>query len=270
MNTDLIIAEHFIRSDIRESVQIIERLEYDEIVDFISEVPLDLASKVLLQMNNYKAAKCLELLDIQVAVELIAKLDLMSIDLLLRHCDEAFRNALLDRTAPNIARKIRQRLQYTSNSVGNVMSLRVFSLQKDASIGEAIGLMKKERELIGSEIFVTDERARFEGIVTITDLILGESKDQISSILKLDIPKVFADDPIVTVRNSPAWSKYRTIPVIDRSEILIGSLHFSDVSRIDMMEDSELKKETIETGNAVGELYWIGLTGLLQSVSKSD
>ena len=176
MNTDQIITEHFIRTHIRDAVQIIEGLEYNDIVDLISALPLDLATSVLLQMNNYKAAKCLESLDLVIAVDLLANLELVSADLLLRHCDEGFRNKLLDSAPSNIASRIRQRLRYAVNSVGNFMKLTVFSLQKDASVGEAIGLMKEEKALINSEIFVTDEKTRFEGMVNMTDIVLAESQ----------------------------------------------------------------------------------------------
>jgi magnesium transporter len=270
MNTDQIITEHFINTNINEAVQIIEKLDYSDIVAFIHDIPLDLAAKVLLHMNNYKAAKCLELLNTDIVVELIGNIDLLSTELLLRQCDEVFRNTLLDKIDPNIAEKIRQKLQYAVNSVGACMKLKVFSLQKGVTVSEAIELMKKERDLIASEIFVTDEQSRIEGIVKVTDLVVAEGTDQISSILTKDIPKIFADEPIQTIINHPEWIKYRTLPVIENSEALIGSLHFEDVLERNLKKDSELTKQMVKTGSALGELYWIGLTGLLQSVGNSD
>lgn len=269
-DTDLIIAEHFINTNINEAVQIIEKLEYDDIADFMNEIPFDLATKIILKMNNYKSTKCLELLNIDFAVKLLENIDLLSTELLLRQCDEGFRNALLDKIVPNISKKIRQKLKYAANSVGACMKLNVFSLQKSLSINEATEFMKKERKLIASEIFVIDEQGRIEGIVKLAHLVLAEGTEQIHSILTTDIPKFFADEPIQTIIHHPAWIQYRTLPVIEHSGALIGALHFKDITKRNPAKDKELSKRMVQTGSALGELYWIGLAGLLQSIGNSD
>lgn len=269
-DTDLIIAEHFIHTDINEAVQVIEKLEYDDIADFILEIPLDLAIKVILHMTNYKVVKCLELLPLDFVVKLLGNIDLLSIELLLRQCDEEFRHTLLDNIAPNTAKKIRQKLKYEANSIGTYMKSKVFSLQKGLTANEAVELMKKERKLIASEIFVLDEKGRIEGIVKIAQLVLAEGTDPIASILTKEIPKCFANESIQTIVSHPAWGKYRALPVVEQSGALIGSLHFEDVSKANLKKDSERSNRVAKTGSALGELYWIGLTGLLQSVGKSE
>lgn len=270
MDTDQIIAEDFINSHTLEAIQAIEKLEYEDIADFIHKIPLDLTIKILLQMNNYKAAKCLELLNMNLAVEFIDSIDLLSAELLLRQCDKKFRNTLLDKVAPKKAAVIRKKLSYTENSVGAYMKPKVFSLQKSLTVIETKELMKKEKELIASEIFVTDETGKLEGIVQVAQLVLAEGKDQISSILTKDAPNFFVDQSIHDISDHPAWLTYRTLPVIQRSGALIGSLHFEDISKKNLKKDTGLNKQMVETASALGELYWIGLTGLLQSITNSD
>lgn len=269
-DSDLIIAEHFIKANINEAVQIIEKLEYDAIVEFIQNIPPELAVKVLTQMNNYKAAKCLELLQIDLAAQLIQKFDLSSAELVLAPCNEEFRTLILKRINPTIAGKIIQKFNYAPNSVGSCMKPKVFSLQKNLTILEATELMKKEKELIGSEVFVTDAQSKLKGIVKTSQMLLAEGSVLIADIMNTDTVTFFVDEPINEISDHPGWADYRTIPVTDLAESLVGSLHFEDVSKASLKKDSGLNKQVVETGNALGELYLIGLTGLLQSVGKTE
>lgn len=269
-NTDQIIAEHFIDTNINEAVQIIEKLDYDDIAQFIQEMPLDFGSKVILHMNNYKVAKCLELIEMDFAVKLIGSIDLLPAELILRQCDEGFRDELLNKMAPNIANKIRRRLRYGINSIGTCMKSKVFSLQKENTVSEAMELMKKEGELITSEIFVINEHKIIEGIVKIEQLVLANENDLIASILIKDIPDFFADDTIQTIIEHPAWITYRTLPVIGESKALIGSLRFEDLSKRNLKRVEDINRGGEETLKALGELYVVGLTGLLLSFGKTE
>ena len=270
MDTDKKIVAQFLNTHAPEAVFIIEKLEYEEIAALMSEISTDLAAKALSHMNSYKAAKTLELLDMRLAVAITEKIDILLLELILRQTEVKFQQELLEKISVERSGKIRQNLQYASHSVGAFMNTKVFSLQKDALIRDAEIHIRKEKALTTSDIYVTDEERKIAGILKLHDLMLAKAADKISDVMVIDIPTFLADDPIQPVINSIIWLDYKAVPVTDKSGLLIGSLQFEDIKKSKLKSDQEFNKQIIETGNALGELYRIGLTGLLQSAGKLD
>ena len=270
MDTDQIIIDKFIDTHPEEAVRIIEKLNYPEIAGFLIQSSSSLAAKVISVMNSYKASKSLEFLDVNFAVEILEKIDYLTLELLLRQCDPVFRKKLLEKMPSELSAKIRHKLKYPSSSVGSLMNMKVFSLPGNISVKEAEQLIRSENDLTSSVIFVTGRQGRLEGVINLHDLISAGEGVKISSILNKEIPSFFADDPIETLKNQKVWIGYKTIPVINRSGILVGSLQYEDMKKKNISIGKEFNKEIIETGNALGELYRIGLTGLLQSTGNIE
>jgi magnesium transporter len=270
MDTDQIIIEKFLQTHTLEAVRIIEKLDYVEISAFLNDIPPDLAAKVIAQMNSYRASKCLELLDIHFAVEVLKGIDFLELESLIRQSDEGFRNTALEKLPPELSGKIRQKLKYAANSIGSLMNLKVFYLKQDITVKGTKEIIKKEKSLTLSEIYVTDMKGRLTGLIKVHDLIRANGAEQISSIMIKEIPKFFADEPVQQVLNHLVWAEYKAIPVVDNTGMLIGSLHFEDIKKASLKTDQEFNKQIIETGTALGELYLIGLTALLQSTGKLE
>ena len=270
MNTDQVIIEKFIDLHPMEAARILERLEYVEVAEFLRQITADLAANVIAKMNSYKASKFLEKLEIKEIVAIMNKLDLLNTELLLRQFDVKFRNKLLDNMPSEVSAKIRQKLKFSSDSVGSLMNMKVFSLPVNISIKEAVQLIKAETELPSSMVFVIDKQGKLEGVVTYKDLFTASETLKISSILIKKVPVFFADDPVGSANSELVWLEFKTIPVVNRSGILIGMLQHEDIKKTGRFYGQEFNRQIIETGIALGELYRIGLTGLLQSTGKIE
>ena len=147
------------------------------------------------------------------------------------------------------------------------MNPLLVSFKNDLTVGEAIVVAKNEKERILSNIFVVDENGKSVGIIRFRDLLFAESSTLISLLMETKIPKFYADDSIESIKSHPGWHEFQSIPVIDRSETLIGTLDFRTIGEM-QLNQGEQNNSILETSNALGELYRIGLTGLLQSVGK--
>jgi Mg/Co/Ni transporter MgtE len=106
------------------------------------------------------------------------------------------------------------------------------------------------------------------GNLPLTELFFADQTKQLAAIMRTDTSRIFADAPIKSLHNHPAWYDYLAIPVIDRSGRLIGILAVENYQKSNAEPDEGLSKEVLETSSALGELYRIGLTGFLQSISK--
>lgn len=270
MNTEQTIAEHYLSQNIEDAAHTLDKLESKDVADFVGQISTELAVKVLMQMNTYKAAKSIEFLDAGYAARLFEQFDLTSAAILLRSCSEAFQREVMANISPKLAEKISQKIEYAHDTVGTLMKPTVFSIREDQTIRGTLEFIKSRKRPPSTEIFVTDEKRRLVGIVKIVDLVIAEGAEHIASIMIRKVPRCYGDDPIRLVLDHPMWAEYRSIPVIDWKEELVGALHFGDIISSGRKADSEKSRWVLETGSALGELYRIGISSLLQSSGTND
>ncbi|MEZ5081917.1 MAG: Na/Pi symporter [Bacteroidales bacterium] len=229
---------------------------------------VELSFHITSQMHSYNEAKCLELVDNELAVKILEKMDLHDVELILRQCNEIFSNNMLNGLPAKPAALLKEKLSHPVDTVGAFMTPILLRLRKEITIQEAISTNIREKANFSSQIFLVDEEGKLEGVVNIHDLLSHESTATLSSIMIVDFPKFFADTDIASVANHPGWYDFHDIPIIDSSERLIGALHFKSTRKDKQIMDEKGTNEIIVTSNALGELYRIGMTGFLQSVGK--
>jgi hypothetical protein len=61
---------------------------------------------------------------------------------------------------------------------------------------------------------------------------------------------------------------YHTLPVVDRAGVFLGTIRYSTVRRIESDNQAQrISPQAIAASTALGDLYRIGLTGLVRSSS---
>lgn len=265
MDTDDKILEAFIHNHGLEATQILEEFESEEIASLFREIPLDLSVRILEPMNAYKASRCLEKIDQTRAIELLEKVDLKTTELILRQVEEPLRNLLLENIASEISGPLRQKLTYPENTVGALMDSVIFTLRKSVQVGEALTLVKEQKRLASPYIFVVKPDKSLHGVVTLQDFFLADKDISISTLVNSSVPVLYDDFHIEMVLNHDGWLDYYALPVIDRSDVLVGSLRLEAVRRVSVKGEESLGKQAIKASAALGELYRIGLTGFLRS-----
>ena len=267
MNTDQIILEHFIKNHPQQAVIVLEEFKEEEIIAFLEAGPPDRTISIISSMSSYKAARHLEKLNIELVLTILEHLDFHLKRTILRQSGEGFRNQILDSMPPKKSAVLKQNLTYATGTTGFLMNPLLLSFTKGLTVKETIIIAKNEKENISSNIVIVDDQGKPEGIIRLSDLLFAESSMRLSDLMKTEFPKFYADESIESIKNHPGWHEHQTIPVIDRYETLIGTLDFRSIGE-SQPNKGEQNRNIIATSNAIGELYRIGLTGILQSVSK--
>lgn len=265
MDTDEKILEAFINNHSLEATQILEELEPEEVASLFQEIPVDLAARTLEPMSAYKASRCLERVDQTLALKLLEKVDLKTAELILRQVEEPLCNSLLNNVSEKISGPLRQKLKHPENTVGTLMDPMVFTLREDVTVEKALTLLKEHKRLVSPYVFVVKPDKTLYGVVNLQDLLLADKDTSISTLANTGVPKLYADIQFETVLNHDGWLDFYALPVIDRSDVLVGSLKLEAVRKVSVKGEKALTIQTIKASAALGELYRIGLTGLLQS-----
>jgi Mg/Co/Ni transporter MgtE len=267
MNTDFIVAKDFIDKHPFSAAQVLDRLNDEEIAEFFQELSIENSLTLLNLMNIDKSAKCFPLLPSQRTKELMESSDLSLAESLCRQFEESFRNSLLARLSPDLAAILRRKLEQVANTVG-VLMVTVIAVNKEMTVKTALEIIERNQESLEAYLYVVDSQGTFEGAVRLEELLFTDRNITLGGLMITTIPKFFPDTPIINVLDHPAWYEYRFIPVIDRSEKLLGTLPYRTTKDVTSKKNGQSTKDILATSTALGELYRIGITGFLQGVAK--
>lgn len=260
-----IIAGDFVRKYPLRAAQVLESLKGDEIAKCIMDLPMEFVVPMLNLMNLHKVVESFPFLNQEIIKNLMEDDRFALSEPVMRQLGESFRATILDSLSPSFSTVLRKKLEQPPHSVGALMVPTILPIYKETGIKEAQELVKKNRHMPISYLFVIDMEGKFEGVVKLHELFLSDGSLGISSVMDNKIQRFSPDMPVSSIIDHPVWYEYRIIPIVDNSQKLIGILPFEKVNPGSSSNHGNYMRNALETGNALGELYRIGLTGFLQS-----
>lgn len=267
MNPNQLILDNFIDKHPFSAAQALERLREEDVAAFIEELPFEKSLKLLELMNTDRAAKCLVLLSPKLTRTLIEESNISFAESICRQLDKPFLENLLPHISPQKVAAIKQKLKQIPNTVG-VLMVPALVVNKEMTVHDAVEIVKRNKENLESDLFIVDLHGSFEGAVKLKELLLADRTMTLEELMIAEVPRFLPETPIKNVMDHTAWYEYRYVPVIDRSNKLLGTLPHRMIKEVTYKASRESTKEILETGSALGELYLLGLTGLLQSFGK--
>ena len=267
MNTDQILLSNFIERRPQQAVKALETLDTHHLSALINELPPELNLRIFNLVDAYKLTKCLPLLDSDLVVKIMDLVPIRLAEKILRQVDENLRSDLLEKISTVRSSFLKERLQYAVFSIGAVMNLSFLIIRSKSKVKEAIELVKRERDAEQAELYINDDTGKLVGVIGLHKLLFEEESSPLSSIMEEIVYKFSVDLPYESVINHPAWYDHSTVPVVDHSDTLIGTLSYGPLRNKIITGDRKLSNDLMETSHALGELYRIGLSGFLRSVT---
>lgn len=268
MNTDKLILENFFENHINEAAKTLSSLTIDEIISVIKNLSDEKTYKLFSKIERYKACKILELLDTETSASIIENIPPQIAVIVLRLLEldklKEILSALPDKQAVQFAAMF----LYDEFSVGAVMDPKVFTLTDDKIVKDALEDLKRYDGKIHAQIFVVARDQKLKGVISLHQLIRSNPKDELRSLTDNNVPKIFPEKSIKSLMSHDGWQSYYSLPVTDAENHFLGAISLETVRNfVDNKSNKELK-QAVAAGNALGELYRIGLSGLLRSAAE--
>lgn len=267
MDSNKTVIEHFIAKHPFSAAKKLEVLEDSEVAEFVNELSLAKAGKLLSLMNFAKASTCFLALPVKKKIEIMELGEEAWVESILRLMEEGTKEDLLSKLPNSKSIKLRRRLEQAPNTVG-VFMFPAATLGRTMTSKTALEVIKRNKAYFDSEIFVVNLEGILEGLVTLKSLILSEPSDTMEELMISNPPKFLSDTPVKNILDHPAWLDYDSIPIIDNDERLLGALSYTSAKELRFVSSKPQTKEIIKTGAALGELYLVGISGILQIVRK--
>jgi Mg/Co/Ni transporter MgtE len=272
MDTDTIIIEQFIQDHGEEAARTLEKLEPAELAAFFSDSSAKIAFEVMPKMNPHLISTVIERMEIERSAKIFESMDTQYALLLIRMMKNDLSKKILDLMTPEKSSILTRLLKYYEYSVGSFADPMVLTLTEKMTVKEAREEVKRHKKRVQPNLFVLNTDRKLAGVINLSDLISEDPKKEISSIMDTKINALPPETPIQSLLNHQDWKDLYALPVVDNASMFLGIIKLETIRSI--LTPSEERKERLseDTVSALGELYQLGLAGLLKSATdlRSD
>jgi Mg/Co/Ni transporter MgtE len=267
MSNEQLLIDQFLSSHPGAAVAVIDELETEEIALLIDSLSLEQSMVVLTRLLRYKSGKVLEKITLERAVACIDHLALSNAEAILRVCEKSISTKILNGVQPERAKYLKRALAFDKDQVGAHLEPYVFTLSINMKIAKALSLIKSCKAIVKPHVFVLDDEKKLVGYLGVNELVTNEPNKAIQTIMKKVPRTVFADMTAKDLLDD--WDHaFIDLPVVKVDGEFIGT-----VSRVSLSEvksgKATIDNSAIKAGNALGELFSIGLTSLLGSAESN-
>ncbi|MCQ2452057.1 MAG: magnesium transporter [Oscillospiraceae bacterium] len=144
---------------------------------------------------------------------------------------------ILSQADPETRRLINEMLKYPDDSAGSIMTTEYVDLRPDMSTEDAIKHIRRtgiDKETV-NVCYITDERRRLVGTVSLRDLILYPEDEVMEDIMETNVISVNTLEDQEKVAEQFAKYDFTAMPVVDGEGRLVGIVTVDDA--IDVLKD---------------------------------
>lgn len=253
--------DQFLTHHRNTAVAAIEALEIDEIALLLENVAPDKIMIILSGMAPYRVVKVLEKMPVTQAVGIIGVLPIEISKSILRAVNSSLRKKILVELPPDVRKPLKRSLTFNRTQVGAHLKPSFFTLSESSSVETALSEIKATQVTVQSQMFVIDKKKVLVGYLEATDLLSNSSETTIRSIMKPAPSTVVATMLVKDVLEH--WDDSMVyLPVVNADNQVIGIVSRGTLSNLVLTSVSTDRLE-VKAGSALGDLYLVGLTGLL-------
>jgi CBS domain-containing protein/sporulation protein YlmC with PRC-barrel domain len=208
----------------KRRLEVAAALDDERLADVLEELPEDDQVEILTHLQNERAADVLEAMQPDDAADLLSELP----------ADTA--EHLLQLMEPEESEPLRRLLSYDENTAGGLMTTEPVILAPDATIAEALAVVRREElsPALASNVFVCrppleTPTGRFLGLVHIQRMLREPPHGAIGGILDKDIEPLPPHATLEQVTRFLATYNLVGAPVVDADGHLLGAVTVDDV-----------------------------------------
>lgn len=205
-------------------LQVAEELPDDRLADALEEMPEEDQVRILEALGDERAADILDHMEPDDAADLLGQLP------------EERLKELLELMEPDEADDVRALLQYGPDTAGGLMTPEPIVLSADATIAEALALIRRHEmhPALAAAVFVTlppyeTPTGRLLGVVHFQRMLRYPPHERLGAIIDDSLEPVAATASATEAARMLATYNLVSLPVVDGAQRLVGAVSVDDV-----------------------------------------
>jgi magnesium transporter len=228
-------------------------------------LPVEVGATVLGRTAPLVAAGALARLDSALASDLVAGLPLGRAAALLRHLEPATREGLLA-NLPN-AERLRALIAYPRGTAGALMDPSILALPSDLDLDDARRRLGEFSAHLALDLYLVDAQQRLVGVADLRE-VLDPSRTGALHTLGRTVDPLSDYSDLASLSARPGWLQHDCLPVVDDRGTYLGAVRAERLRQVAQEEARRRSRGGADAVLALGELFWLGLSGLFSSLSR--
>lgn len=135
------------------------------------------------------------------------------------------------------AASVQELLRYNEESAGGLMTPNIINLRADATIGQALALLRHAQPIedLSYYLYVTDAASHLVGVVSLRQLVTADLTTQLSQIMNPEVISVSVDADQEEAARVLSRYGLLSVPTVDMQGRLVGAITADDV--IDVLQE---------------------------------
>jgi magnesium transporter len=268
MNGTLLVFNAFTRRHPGAAARLLENYSPRQLGELFDKASKESVAATLEYMSADRGADCRGVMKPESAARLLAALHTDFQLAIMRLSKPAVRDALLEALDDEISEPLKLMLSYPEGTVGELMDAFVFTVPNDISVQETLKRARAASLEMPFYVYVLDRQQRLVGVASLKNLIRAKRSEPVSSLMNRDVVALNPLAPKSAMVKSPHWRTFHTLPVTEEDGVFLGVVRYETISRLRQeLEPEGGDGDIIDTALALGELYWVGLAGVMDGIA---
>jgi magnesium transporter len=178
------------------------------------------------------------------------------------------RSRVIESLSPAARKATKDLLRYAQDTAGALMDPQGLAIAQTVSAGDALTRLRRAAKHALHYVYVVAEDQRLVGVVNLPELLAARPDQLLGLIAVRPVQSVSARATWQAILDHPAWKQFHALPVVESGGRFVGVLRYASIRKLEeRMLDTGHQDHAAQTAAALGELYGIGLRGLVESAA---
>lgn len=259
--------------------EITNHLNLDDAKYLFALLPTDIASEVIVELDEILREKILSETEIEKITEIVDELEVDDAADIVQDLPDHVATEVLENIDEEDSEDVKQILSYPEDSAGGLMNTDFLAVNHNATVQDAINEIRANSELIEQIylLYIIDDDEKLIGTVQLKNLIIADPSSRIKTILDEDLIAVNVLEDQEEVAQIMEKYDLVSIAVLDDQKRLVGRITIDDIVDViheEAQEDIE-RLAGVSTEEASfssfkisrGRIPWLFLAFLGQMIS---
>jgi magnesium transporter len=235
----LALSVHFLSVEPQAAARQLELLSASQASIVLQNSPTSVVVQVLRNMLPNSAAKIVIVQPNDKIDAWLDKLNAADLAAILRCLERDEQGKMLNRMPRNKQTLCNMLLAYPEYTVGSLVDTDVLVLDHSMLVEDALQRLKKKQHGYLQTLFVVEQNRQLVGQVGMSQLFAVPASTQISLLLEVHKPSLFATLDIASAAQLSHWQEHDSIAVVNRKHEFIGVLHHHSIRHFSNRKDQQ-------------------------------
>jgi magnesium transporter len=251
-----------------EVARVLELLSVADAAEVMGALPFDRLALLLPWLAPPLAASSLDLVDADQAAAALSATRHDVAAAIIRTMSLEPRSRVIESLSPAARKATKGLLRYAQDTAGALMDPQAIALAETVLAGDALNRLRSAAKHALHYVYVVSEDQKLVGVVNLPELMSARADQLLGLIAVRPVQSVSARASWQAILAHPAWKQFHALPVVESDARFVGVLRYASIRKLEeRMLDTGLQDHGAQTAAALGELYGLGLRGLLESAA---